>query len=309
MVHNATCISAANSPTCNTLNKLHAKKGSKMKTQYMIYCSYPYSEDPERTTKEINAICKEIYNLAHARDNDLLLMIPHNIFDAVFDKPAGYNWTQKDACVSRTFNANFWMPMCELTLITRCDAFAYEPTRISPGVLWEKTYAELIQKPIYTYAELKAGKRPDGTSTLCGTRLGLQLRRRVSEPTGTALGFAVGNLAEMIEEADVEKGKKFDSGKPMIDLIVPEFIVGVAKILTMGAQKYGLENWKNNLEYRRIYAAMQRHALAYHTGEHYDKESGLNHMLHVACNAMFIFWYEEVYAKAQADKQRLTEEA
>jgi len=91
-----------------------------------------------------------------------------------------------------------------------------------------------------------------------------------------------------------EKGKKFDQGKPMVDLLVPEFLIDVAKIMTKGAKKYGLENWKNNLERRRILAALYRHTLAYHMGEKHDVESGLSHLCHITCNAMFLYWYDEV---------------
>lgn len=262
-----------------------------MKKQFMIYCSYPYSEDPEKTTQAINAICRDIYYTAHARDNDLLLMIPHNIFDSVFDLPIG--------------DSNYWMPLCELTLIERCDAFAYDPLRMSAGVVWEKAYAEKIGKPIYTYDQLRAGARPQVHAKL--------LRRNVSTPThepstvenGMQLNFGCDDLAQRYSKENM--GTKYDSGKPMIDLIVPEFIVGMAKILTFGAQKYGRENWKKGLEYNRLYAALQRHALAYHSGEHVDSESGLSHMLHVACNAMFIFWYDEIVQTALEDKKRLME--
>ena len=92
-----------------------------------------------------------------------------------------------------------------------------------------------------------------------------------------------------------EAAKKYDQGKPMVDLIVPQFVEGMAKVMTMGAEKYGIENWKKGLDKRRILAALYRHLLAYHKGEVYDSESQLNHLLHVAVNAMFLFWYDEVH--------------
>lgn len=94
-----------------------------------------------------------------------------------------------------------------------------------------------------------------------------------------------------------ETAKKFDKGKIMVDLLVPEFLEGIAKVMTMGAKKYGAENWKKGLAKRRILAALYRHVLAYHKSEIYDKESGLNHMLHVACNSMFLYWIDEVQKK------------
>lgn len=85
----------------------------------------------------------------------------------------------------------------------------------------------------------------------------------------------------------------------MVDLLIPEFLEDLARIMTMGAKKYGVENWKNNLEHRRILAALYRHLLAYHRGEKCDQESGLNHLCHVAANAMFLYWYDEVKGKEQ----------
>lgn len=91
-----------------------------------------------------------------------------------------------------------------------------------------------------------------------------------------------------------KQGKKYDEGKIMVDLLVPEFLEDVARVMTMGAQKYGIENWKQGLDKRRILAALYRHLLAYHKGETYDPESKFSHLSHIACNTMFLFWYDEV---------------
>ena len=37
---------------------------------------------------------------------------------------------------------------------------------------------------------------------------------------------------------------KADNGKIMMSLIEPEFIKGTAEVLTMGAAKYEIDNWK-----------------------------------------------------------------
>lgn len=89
------------------------------------------------------------------------------------------------------------------------------------------------------------------------------------------------------------KGRKDDQDKTMLDLIDPDFIEGIGQVLTQGAKKYAPYNWQNNLDTRRIYAALLRHANAYRKGERIDVESGLSHMYHVAVNAMFLAWYEK----------------
>ena len=88
------------------------------------------------------------------------------------------------------------------------------------------------------------------------------------------------------------KGRKYDKGKPMVDLLDPDWLLEVAKILTHGAEKYGLYNWQNNLERRRILAAALRHILAYWKGEKLDKDTGLPHLAHASCCIMFLSWYE-----------------
>jgi hypothetical protein len=47
-------------------------------------------------------------------------------------------------------------------------------------------------------------------------------------------------------------GKKYDAGKPMMELIPPHAEIELAKVLTFGAEKYGPENWRTleNLERR-----------------------------------------------------------
>lgn len=127
-----------------------------------------------------------------------------------------------------------------------------------------------------------------------------QLRRMMSQ-------FGVDDLSLSYAEKPgetVELVDKKDQGKPMVDLLVPEFILDLARVLTLGARKYAPNNWQKT-EKRRYIAALYRHQLAYHSGEKYDPESKLNHMTHVAANAMFIFWMDEVNGKKIGEKGKL----
>lgn len=83
-------------------------------------------------------------------------------------------------------------------------------------------------------------------------------------------------------------GMKFDTGKPMMDLVRPEFTEGVAKVLTFGAQKYAAHNWAKGIQYSRIVAALDRHLNEIKKGNWYDEESGLPHIDHVGCCVMFL---------------------
>jgi hypothetical protein len=90
-------------------------------------------------------------------------------------------------------------------------------------------------------------------------------------------------------------GMKFDQDKPMFDLVDPWFHEELAQVLTHGANKYKPNNWQKvkNAKSRYI-AALERHVNAFKKGEINDPESGLSHMAHVACNAMFLHYLEKI---------------
>ncbi len=85
---------------------------------------------------------------------------------------------------------------------------------------------------------------------------------------------------------------KKDSGKLMMSLIEPKFVEGVAATLTMGAEKYSIDNWKLCEEPRRYKDALLRHLYAYLDGELVDPESGLSHMYHIGFNAMALDYFD-----------------
>lgn len=94
-------------------------------------------------------------------------------------------------------------------------------------------------------------------------------------------------------DKELDSFNKDDSGKIMPSLIEPEFMIGLANVLTGGASKYGLNNWKECKDTRRYEDALYRHLLQYLRGENIDSDSGHHHMLHIACNAMFLHWFDE----------------
>lgn len=95
-------------------------------------------------------------------------------------------------------------------------------------------------------------------------------------------------------------GLKYDSGKPMMELLDGSFLLGVAEVLTYGAVKYEAENWRKGIAYKRVFGALMRHLWAWHSGEYLDPESGLPHLHHAGCCLMFLSGYEsrpELYAQ------------
>lgn len=75
-------------------------------------------------------------------------------------------------------------------------------------------------------------------------------------------------------------GTKFDAQKPKISLIPAEAIIEMAMAFTYGAQKYGADNFKQGISYRRLLDAAFRHLIALSNGEDADIESGNSHAGH-----------------------------
>lgn len=94
-------------------------------------------------------------------------------------------------------------------------------------------------------------------------------------------------------EEKKELGIKYDDGKARFDLIEPEFEEDIANILTMGANIYAPNSWQHVEDGKnRYYAALRRHLNAWRKGEKIDKESGMSHLAHAACNVMFLMHFE-----------------
>ena len=94
---------------------------------------------------------------------------------------------------------------------------------------------------------------------------------------------------EESEKSQPEVGTKHDSGKPRYSLVIQEFIDDLIEVLEFGAKNHGDFNWKN-VDKVRFQDAMYRHFSKYTKGELYDEDTGKQHMVHIACNAMFLHY-------------------
>ena len=86
------------------------------------------------------------------------------------------------------------------------------------------------------------------------------------------------------------EGLKYDKDKPRMDLLDPDYLEGVAGVLTFGARKYAAHNWRNGIDVSRLIAASYRHLGAINRGEDIDPESGLPHVHHLGCCTQFLSW-------------------
>jgi len=90
----------------------------------------------------------------------------------------------------------------------------------------------------------------------------------------------------------MSKFTKFDADKLRMDLVPPELMLGTAAVLTYGARKYSPNNWHAGAGWSRYYAALQRHLVAWWSGERVDADTGFSHLDHAACNLAFLMAYE-----------------
>lgn len=92
---------------------------------------------------------------------------------------------------------------------------------------------------------------------------------------------------------------KHDQGKPQFSLLSSPAMQQLTEVLTFGAKKYGIDNWRKGqgLQWRRLYDAMFRHLVqwkdAVEAGRSTaDEESQFSHLAHLMCNAMFLLHFE-----------------
>ncbi len=86
---------------------------------------------------------------------------------------------------------------------------------------------------------------------------------------------------------------KHDDSKLPLDLFPPEALTEITKILAFGAEKYGAHNWRKGMDWSRMYAALQRHLVAFWGGEDFDPESGETHLAHAGCCLVFLLTYAQ----------------
>ncbi len=87
-------------------------------------------------------------------------------------------------------------------------------------------------------------------------------------------------------------GYKLDGAKNRLELVPPDAIEGLGRVLTYGAQKYPAHNWARGMAWSRVYGAALRHLAAFWGGEDLDAESELPHLEHALCCLAFLVTYQ-----------------
>jgi hypothetical protein len=74
--------------------------------------------------------------------------------------------------------------------------------------------------------------------------------------------------------------------KPRMDLIPARALLEVGKVLSHGVGKYPEDPTSIGRDLNKEFAALQRHAWRWKSGQKIDHDSGLNAMAHVAARAL-----------------------
>jgi hypothetical protein len=100
-----------------------------------------------------------------------------------------------------------------------------------------------------------------------------------------------------------DEGRKDDQDKVRLELLPPELLFAVGRVLTFGAAKYDDRNWEKGMKWSRVFGALMRHLWAWWGGRgptsrnfllgDLDDETGYSHLWHAGCCITFLIAYEE----------------
>lgn len=128
--------------------------------------------------------------------------------------------------------------------------------------------------------------------------------------TNKSKELVTAKIKSMSDEAAIKTdggGKRFNEGKPRVELLVPEAMIEEAKVWAFGAKKYGDHNWTRGMAWSKVIACILRHTFAIMRGEDTDPESGCLHAAHIKCNASMLIWYAENYKQGD-DRNKINKD-
>ncbi len=112
--------------------------------------------------------------------------------------------------------------------------------------------------------------------------------------------FATGK--KMLEDlANEGKSLRHNAGKLKWSLMHYKSMECLIEVLMLGANQYGIDNWKIGLDLKEIQESIQRHLASLMDGELKDKDTNLFHVGHIMANCMFWMYH---YNKQQMENSK-----
>lgn len=108
------------------------------------------------------------------------------------------------------------------------------------------------------------------------------------------------------ERKNATQGLRFNKGKPRVELLDADALLGVADVLSYGAKKYADNNWKKGMPWSIVIGCLLRHTFDLMRGKDFDNcdekcenrdadwckfHSRLPTVDLIHCNAMFLGHY------------------
>lgn len=115
--------------------------------------------------------------------------------------------------------------------------------------------------------------------------------RRSFTSSTPVLYEADGPFINPLRQRAITGAVKDNKGKPRTELLPPEPLLGVARVLGFGAEKYKPNNWRLGLSWGQTIGSALRHIFAFMGGEDMDPESGEMHIDNAICQLMFLSTY------------------
>ena len=105
--------------------------------------------------------------------------------------------------------------------------------------------------------------------------------------------YKMKKIGEELKEGQTkDPAKRYDLGKYRWDLLPDDAIEKIVEVYTHGESKYGPENWRKGMQWKRCIGSLKRHLKAFSTGEDIDPDSKCIHLAQIAWNAITLLWYQ-----------------